>query len=252
MNESTTLRTLMAAALLGLVPLVGGGFAADVRADTGGSETAVAREYRFGVFYNDRRIGEHVYEVASDADATRVRSRADFQVKLLFVTAYRYQHQANELWQDGCLSGLSSVTNDNGTRYQVVARRRQAGAELTSLAPDTEVVDLRGPCPASFAYWDRSRLQQGALLNSQTGDIAAAELIEEGSESIDGETAVRYRLETDDLAPIRLWYRRSDDAWVRLETTRDGATLQYRLEETSRRQASAIEEDARVQDPPGI
>ena len=65
-----------------------------------------ATEYRFAVYYGDRRIGEHRYEIVQDGDATRVRSRADFQVKLLFINAYRYEHQANELWRGGCLTDV--------------------------------------------------------------------------------------------------------------------------------------------------
>ncbi|MEQ8858203.1 MAG: DUF6134 family protein [Pseudomonadales bacterium] len=251
MNNAMALRRIAAAALMAAAVGVAASAPA-AHADVDAVASATATEYRFGVFYGDRRIGEHNYEVVHDGAATRVSSRADFQVKILFVTAYRYRHQANELWQDGCLTGLSSVTNDNGERYQVQAERTEPGLRLTRMEPSRKEISLDQPCPAGFAYWDRSRLDRDALINAQTGEVSAGQLIEEGNETIDGADTVRYRLQPEGLAPITLWYRASDDLWVRLETRRDDNTLQYRLESVSQRSESAIEEDARVQDPPGI
>ena len=211
-----------------------------------------ATEYRFAVYYGDRRIGEHRYEIVQDGDATRVRSRADFQVKLLFINAYRYEHQANELWRGGCLTGLRSVTDDNGRRYEVDARPRETGLVLTRHAPERAQVTLDADCPASFAYWDRERLGRDRLINSQNGEAVAARLEARGTDTVDGVDARRYRLETDGLAPIDLWYDASDDTWLRLETTREGATLRYRLQEVTRRTAEAIEPDQGTPEPPGV
>ncbi len=216
------------------------------------ADDAEATAYRFGVFYGDRRIGEHVYEVVRDANATQVRSRADFQVKVLFVTAYRYEHRADELWRDGCLTELSSVTNDNGKRFQIQAVGREAGPQFASLQSAPEPIVLDAECPASFAYWDRERLTANALVNAQNGVLSPATLIEEGPEVLDGTETVRFRLEADGIAPITLWYRRSDDVWLRLETRREDKALQYRLEGLERGAQSAIEQNARVQDPARI
>ena len=212
----------------------------------------VATEYRFAVYYGDRRIGEHHYEIVQDGDATRVRSRADFQVKLLFINAYRYEHQANELWQNGCLTHLSSVTDDNGKRYEVDARPRETGLVLTRHAPEQEQVTLETDCPASFAYWDRERLRHDRLVNAQNGKALSAALVQQGEDNVDGVAAVRYRLETDGLAPIDLWYDADDGTWLRLETTREDGTLSYRLQETTRRTAEAIETARGTPEPPGV
>lgn len=211
-----------------------------------------ATEYRFAVYYGDRRIGEHRYEIVQDGDATRVRSRADFQVKLLFINAYRYEHQANELWQNGCLTRLRSVTDDNGKRYEVDARLRDAGLVLTRLAPEQEQVTLDSDCPASFAYWDRQRLRHDRLINSQNGQALPASLVRQGTDTVDGTAAVHYRLETEGLAPIDLWYDADDGTWLRLETTREDGTLSYKLLETTRRTAEAIETDEGTPEPPGV
>jgi hypothetical protein len=189
---------------------------------------ASAREYRFDVYLDDRRIGEHSYEITGAPGAERVRSQADFEFKLLFVTLYRYRHLATERWQGGCLTELTSTTNDNGKKFEVEAGRAEAQLLLTRLVPDRDNREISTNCPATFAYWDLQRLDAGALLNAQTGEFTPTRLIREDDDPVDGEPATRYRLEVEGLAPLQLWYRSSDDAWLRLSTRRDGRLLEYR------------------------
>jgi hypothetical protein len=202
--------------------------AALVLSSAAASASADAREYRFDVYLDDRRIGEHHYEITGAPGSERVRSQASFEFKLLFVTLYRYRHVANERWQGGCLTELTSVTNDNGKNFEVEAGRNQAHLLLTRLSPDRESREISTDCPATFAYWDLQRLDGGSLINTQTGEFTPTRLIREDSEPIDGENATRYRLEVEGLAPLQLWYRTGDDAWLRLSTRRDGRLLEYR------------------------
>ncbi|MEQ8484318.1 MAG: DUF6134 family protein [Pseudomonadales bacterium] len=165
---------------------------------------------RFDVYFDDKRIGEHVFEIQRDADGQRVTSEARFEYRLLFVPVYRYRHEAQEVWRDGCLQRLTSVTDDNGRRVEV--------ARLPDAAAD---------CPASFAYWDRTQLERDALINAQTGEPVPARLVAQGEDAVDGEPARRYRLELDGMPDIELWYRAEDGAWLRLETRRESGTLTY-------------------------
>jgi len=70
-----------------------------------------AERYRYDVFLDDRPIGTHTFEIDRDSGAKRVRSRAEFQVKVLMVALYRYEHSRRAL-QDGCLRELASQTDD--------------------------------------------------------------------------------------------------------------------------------------------
>jgi hypothetical protein len=131
---------------------------------------------------------------------------------------------------------LASTTDDNGKTYRVATSQPESGLQLTRSEPEHSVTPLDGECPATFAYWDRKRLDQEALINAQTGERAATRLIREGQETVRGEDSVRYRLEVDQAASITLWYRSSDDQWLGLETRRDGSVLEYRLEASETRQ----------------
>jgi hypothetical protein len=71
---------------------------------SGATDAATAaRELHFDVFFDDKRIGDHRFHLTPGEDALRVRSEADFEYRLLFVPVYRYRHEAEEIWQDGCL-----------------------------------------------------------------------------------------------------------------------------------------------------
>ncbi len=210
---------------------------------------ARANVYQFDVFYNDRPIGEHRWEIVRDGRATLVRSRADFRFKVLFVTAYRYQHHANELWRDGCLVALASATDDNGQTFEVTAARREGGLELTRREPQRQTHRVDAECPATFAYWDPQRLRRDSLINVQSGDAAATTLTREGKEMLSGESALRYRLEVDQAPAITLWYRERDGQWLRLRTQRNDGALEYRLESAEERSAPSIDVNAGVQSP---
>jgi hypothetical protein len=245
MNSKTLANlTLLAGAILGSTA------AADQEQNAAAAD-ATQTTHRFEVFYDDRRIGEHRYAVVRDGAATRVRSQADFKVKLLFINAYRYEHHANELWQDGCLIRLEAVTDDNGERFAVDAAREQGQLVLTRMAPERAEVSLNSDCPATFAYWDVSLLGRDELINAQTGKALESTLTRVGTESLDGVETERYRLEAASLAAIDLWYRVSDGQWLRLETTRNDGTLSYRLAESTTEPAPAAETDS-LQEPPSV
>lgn len=199
----------------------------------GPGSDAQGTEYRFGVYYDERRIGEHRWQITRQSGLTRVASRARFDVKVLFVPVYRYRHAANELWQDDCLATVAAVTDDNG-RLQRVSGARQPAPQLTGFAnADADAsrrVALADDCAGSFAYWDLALLDRPALLNVQSGETMPATLTRQGQSVFQGETAIRYQLEAGDLPKIELWYRPDDLAWLGLSTERDGATLSYRLE----------------------
>lgn len=182
----------------------------------------------FDVYFNDRRVGEHVFDLAHDQDGqTRVRSMASFTARLLFVPVYRYQHQASESWQAGCLQALTAVTDDNGTQFEVSMQRKADQLVISQSAPDVLTTQIAAPCPATYAYWDLALLRRAQLINAQTGSVDDSKLIERGIESLDGVPARRFTLESQE-GSIELWYRASDLQWIGLRSAQNGGTLSYR------------------------
>ncbi|MEO1201858.1 MAG: DUF6134 family protein, partial [Pseudomonadota bacterium] len=63
-------------------------------------------EWRFQVFLNDKPIGYHSFSVENDGRDQVLTTEASFDVKLLFITAFRYRHENTETWRDGCLQSM--------------------------------------------------------------------------------------------------------------------------------------------------
>jgi hypothetical protein len=191
---------------------------------------AIADVWKFGVYLDDKRIGEHLFEVVRDTDGSivNVASRAEFKVKVLLVTVFRYQHTANETWRGGCLSAIDSRTQVNGKDSSLVGRRVDAGFELDVSDENGRRRDALPACVSSFAYWDVDTLRgHERLLNSQTGSYQAVGLNAFGADSSGRELL---ELKGDEFQ-IDVSYRDSDWHWLGLSTTTEGGrALHYRLE----------------------
>jgi hypothetical protein len=189
--------------------------------------SATAREWHFRVWLDDQEVGWHRYLVRDRGDATEVESHAQFDVRFLFLNAYRYRHEARERWRGACLDELESRTVTNGRVEQVEALA--ADEALVVARPSGEARLPR--CVMSFAYWDPRILEADRLLNSQTGEWLPVQIEARGSERVTvagrDVPAARHRLSAPDLQ-IDLWY--ADGHWVALEAPMPGGrTLRYEL-----------------------
>ena len=172
---------------------------------------AATRTWSFRVSLDGREIGRHTFTREPAAEGARVVSEARFEIAFLFLTAYRYEHRAEERWRGECLVSLEARTDDNGDRNDV--RVRPEG------------------CVRSFSYWDAAILRADRLLNAQTGEILPVTATALGTESIPVRgrpTATsRHRLTAPGLS-IDLWYSGAD--WVALESeVRGGRRLRYEI-----------------------
>lgn len=161
-------------------------------------------------------------------DTEQVSISTSLDVKLLFVTVYRYQHENRETWSSGCLQQIDASTDDNG-KQSIVRGEVQAGSlRLTARNKD---ISLPG-CVRTFAYWDADLLRAERLLNPQTGKYETVSYTELGQENtqIGGREvpARRVQLKTE-KAVIDVWYA-NDDSWIALQSeTKKGNVIRYEL-----------------------
>ena len=189
--------------------------------------SASAGVWNFRVMLDGREIGRHRYELQPRNDGMELRSEARFDVRLLFFSAYRYEHEAVERWQGGCLRELQSRTVTNGERVAVSAR--DTGGQLAVERPAGR--DVHQGCVFSFAYWDPRILEARALLNSQTGELVPVQVVRMGPDTVSvqgqDQLAMRHRISGPRLQ-IDLWY--VGERWVALEAlTEGGRRLRYEL-----------------------
>ncbi len=184
------------------------------------------REYRFDVYLGDSQIGSQTFKVTDRGDERVVEVRADFKVKIFFITVYTYHHENVEVWDNNCLRSIASSTDDNGKPFFVRAVATGDAFEVTR----TSGAESLSGCVSSFAYWDRDFLDRSKLLNSQTGEYMAVEVAELGEDPVSfagRDVPARSYLLTAENIKIKLWYAEDKD-WLALESlTSDGRTLRY-------------------------
>ena len=133
----------LAVTLLFLSPLAG--------ATTGGDDaSAPDREWIFRVLLDGDEIGYHSFELIDEGERARLRSEASFTVRFLFFDAYKYRHENEEIWRDGCLQANDARTRVNGKSLEVRGERME---EAFVVAADQNDQALADDCVMSFAYW---------------------------------------------------------------------------------------------------
>jgi hypothetical protein len=194
--------------------------------------TGSSKSWKFRVMLDDRPIGYHQVSINREQNRKTVHTQANFDVRILFIPVYSYDHQTRERWVDNCLVNINSTTDDNGEDYFI--NSKQSEQKLT-LETREGMSSLEG-CVRTFAYWDVDLLNSERLLNTQTGEYEDVEITDMGTGvlSFDGKEveARQFRLIAEEMA-IDLWYTK-DMHWLALESvTESGAVLRYLPEKDS-------------------
>jgi len=205
---------------LGIVPLTAWMLAMPI---------AEAKEWSFDVWLDKQKIGTHTFSL----DQNRLQSRARFKVKVLFINAYHYQHQADEIWQGQCLSQLTAHTEEN---KEITDVRGQQQDDQFVIEQKTGRQSLPA-CVMTFAYWNPEILKQTRLLNPQNAEYLDVTVTDEGWQTIQVKgqhmVAHQYRLngkyQGKEKLKITVWYDEQQD-WVALESiTPEGYRIIYKL-----------------------
>ena len=192
-----------------------------------------ARSWRFTVWLDETPIGYHQVSIEKENDKKTVHTQADFDVRLLFIPVYSYEHETHERWENNCLVDITSTTNDNGDEYFIDSTQQQNQLAIQTKNGRTA---LQG-CVRSFAYWDIELLNSERLLNTQTGEYQSVSVTDMGKGLLPVEEeqieARHFRLVVEGMA-IDLWYT-DEMRWLALQSvTESGAVLRYLPENISK------------------
>ena len=187
-----------------------------------------ADEWNFDVYLDEKKVGTHLFEVMDADDQRYVQSTANFDVKILFFSAYSYEHTNIESWADNCLLTFDANTNVNGKPTAVSGATGRHGFIVERASGD----ELLPDCVMSFAYWNPAFLKEERLLNPQTGDFLDVEIESMGTEYLEvrGEQVVaeRYKITAQGI-DLMVWYS-SNDEWLALESfVKKGRIIRYEL-----------------------
>jgi hypothetical protein len=189
---------------------------------------AARRDLRFRALRDGAPIGEHRVTFRPDGDRLTVETRVDIAVKVLFLTAFRFKHEADEVWQSDRLVSVKSTTNDNGTLLQVSG---------TAVADGFRIIGDDGPFLASGhlltsnALWDRRIVREQRLIDVQHGGEIGLVMKPLGDEQVDTPQgpvrATRYHMITPYYAGSV--FHDSDGRWVKGLLELKGERIEYAL-----------------------
>lgn len=209
--------------------LISTAFAAGTLAAQAAVATTATDAWRFEVLLDDKQIGYHDFSVFNDGPRQVLETEASFDVKFLFITAFRYRHTNTEIWNDDCLLSIDAATDNNGDTLLVNGTQQE---DAFRVSRDSGEATLER-CVKTFAYWNPGILEADRLLNSQTGEYEDVSVEFDGEDQVvvDGSPvdALRYRLIAG-AGEIKLWYSNEPmRRWLALEApAKGGRTLRYR------------------------
>lgn len=149
-----------------------------------GAGPAQAETLNYTVTRDGSDIGTHTVAISDQGGATEVDVQTDIEVKVLFVTAYKFKHTSHEKWRDGRLMAISSTTDDDGTPKQLNARLNGEQLVINAQIKDQDrrqTADA-GVLPASL--WHPDTVEQSALLNTLDGEIMDIVVENKGTETV--------------------------------------------------------------------
>ena len=173
--------------------------------------------WRFNVLTGDREIGTHTFRLTAQDGKQHLSSEASFNVKVLFVNVFSYDHRSDEHWQGNCLERIESTTRANKKRFAVNGARKSEAFVVTNLTQTQELPS----CVQTFAYWNPTILEANQLLNAQTGELESINVSYTGQTSFKAYEqtypARQYRINLE-KGYIDLWYHADSNVWLGLET----------------------------------
>jgi hypothetical protein len=192
--------------------------------------TSFERQWRFTVLLDGKPVGHHHVDLRGSDRDVEYRSETRLNVKVLFLTVFRYLHTDTESWRDDCLTSIESNTDNNGKAEFVRGSRAAAAFVLTTNRDDNQ---LMAPCVMSFAYWNPRILSATQLLNAQNGEYVAVKVTALGPDQVrvnGSQMAAEHYAISGEKLNIELWYS-TEGRWVGLATTTEGGgRLQYVLQ----------------------
>jgi hypothetical protein len=189
---------------------------------------AAQRDLRFRALRHGSPIGEHRVTFQPDGDRLAVETHIDIAVKVLFLTAFRLNHEAEEIWHAGRLVSVKSTTDDNGTLLRVTGNAVEDGFRI--VGEDGPFL-AAGHLLTSNALWDSRIVREDRLIDVQHGGEIGLVTKPLGDEQVDTPQgpvrASRHQMITPYYAGSV--FHDSDGRWVKALLELKGETIEYAL-----------------------
>jgi hypothetical protein len=182
----------------------------------------------YDVWREGSNVGTYSVDFRREGDRLIVHSRIRIKVKLLFVTVYRFDHDAVEDWVDGKLIRYVARTNDNGTRRNVLLVR--VGQELQGNCNAERLLLPGDMIPGSL--WNPATVDQKQLIEPTKGQARVVTIYDRGLERVkSGSRTVRTHHYSITGELVReVWYGPDGEVVQAVYVAKDDTLLTFRLQ----------------------
>jgi hypothetical protein len=190
-----------------------------------GAPIGPIKDYKFRVLREGSEIGSHAISFEDGGGRSIVRTRIRLAVRVAFITAFRYEHDGEEAWENGQIVSLRTRTHDNGPDYAVLGNREANGFRV--VGPDGPFVTAPSLLPSS-AVWHPDYVRQTAIINVEQGGemgLSTRKMDTEPLPGAGGQMAQKFRMVTPHCGGF-VWYDGSM-RWMRAEIEIKGEKLTY-------------------------
>lgn len=226
MTRRTATRRSLLVSAAGAVAVAGMSWLAGPVAAREKQDPAPPSDIAFDILRKGDKIGTHKIRFRQNGDTLTVTVDIDIRIKVAFITAYKYIHRNEEVWRNGRLVSLKTVTDDDGKLYRVTGTA--AGSSFVTTGTMGRHVFDATTLPSS--YWHPRTRQAKVMINTQSGRPLKVSVAPLGSDTVRTADAAlsarRYRL-TGDMS-LELWYAPSRElAKIRFKAEADGSIISY-------------------------
>jgi len=179
----------------------------------------------FTVMRNGEPIGTSTMRLSRDGGETVADIVTHIQVKIAYITVYRYDQSETERWVDGKLVAMRSLTDDNGTVHKVSATR---SGDVLSVNVDGKVAEV-DPAIIPVSLWNASLMRTTIAINPQDGTLTPVSVVDHGEEPLvlQGRPTTGHHYSIRTSFPQDVWYdQRHQLLKVELRGS-DGSRIQY-------------------------
>lgn len=182
----------------------------------------------YGIHHEEHGdVGSHKVSFSQSGEDLMVEVENRITVKILFITAFRFEADRTELWRDGRLVSYRSQSHDDGT--DIAVRAEAEGEVFVIEGPDGRIEAPGDIFPTH--PWNIAGLEHSLLMDTKTGKPLEVTVTEAGEETIEagGQSVLANKFLVSGDLERELWYG-PDDTWLKMRFDKDGAKITFTLQ----------------------
>tara|TARA_Y100000590_G_scaffold293707_1_gene330833 strand:+ start:632 stop:1312 length:681 start_codon:yes stop_codon:yes gene_type:complete len=190
---------------------------------------------KYGLFLNNKLIGDHIFNFKKDGDLFRVKSKGNFKVDKLGVVLINYKTESEEIYKNGQLIKFNSKTKQNEKEKfnKVILKGEALHIDGSSYKGETETSSQIG------IWWNHEIVKKSKQISPISGRVMKQNVRFLGKEdiSINGKKykALHFHFLSDDDKPAKkkklnmhVWYDSKTLLWIKASYDKIGK-WEYRL-----------------------